>query len=219
MGRTARVSREQVLEAAREAFVDRGYEGTTLATIAGRVGVSPAALLRHARTKRDLFVACMKPDQDDMLPLGFLEPLSGAEDPAPVLRRVAETMVPFLEDKLRATMARFVYFKAVGGVGRVPLPFDPDVRPTPPQRNLRLLEEYFRRAVRHGRLRVSNPRAASLAFLATIHSYVFMQAVLQVLEKPLPLGEYVDTVLEVWTRGAIAPAAKGPRARGSGEKP
>jgi hypothetical protein len=114
-------------------------------------------------------------------------------------------MVPFLEEKLRATVARFVYFKAIAGVGKVPLPFDPGVRPTPPQRNLRLLEDYFRRAARQGRLRVSNPRAAALSFLATIHSYVFMQAVMHVLEKPLPLPEYVDTVLEIWTRGAIAP--------------
>jgi AcrR family transcriptional regulator len=212
MGRTARVSREQVLEAARETFVDRGFEGATLAAIAAKVGVSPAALLRHARSKKELFVACMGPERDDMLPLGFLEQASGEEDPVGVLRRVAETMVPFLEQKLRATMARFVYFKAVGGVGKVPLPFDPGVRPTPPQRNLRLLEGYFVRAVRHGRLRVSNPRAAALAFLATVHSYVFMQTVLQVLENPLPLSEYVDEVLEIWTRGAIAPPPKEKRA-------
>jgi AcrR family transcriptional regulator len=204
MGRTARVSRDQVLDAARETFVDRGFEGATLAAIAAKVGVSPAALLRHARTKRDLFVACMGPEGDDLLPLGFLDQESGAGDPAAVLRRVAETMVPFLKEKLRATVARFVYFKAVAGVGRIPLPFDPQVRPTPPQRNLRFLEAYFQRAVRHGRLRVSNPRAAALSFLATVHSYVFMQEVMHVLEKPLPLSEYLDTVLEVWTRGAIA---------------
>jgi AcrR family transcriptional regulator len=220
MGRTARVTREQVLAAARETFVDRGYEGATLAAIAAKVGVSPAALLRHARTKRDLFVACMGPaDRDDLLPLGFLAHATGEEDPSAVLRRVAETMVPFLEEKLRATMAQFVYFKSVGGVGRVPLPFDPGVRPTPPQRNLKLLEDYFRRSARHGRLRVSNPRAAALAFLATVHSYVFMQAVLQVLEEPLPLSEYVDTVLEVWKHGAIARPSKAPRAiRSGGER-
>lgn len=208
MGRTARVSREQVLDAARETFVDRGFEGATLAAIAAKIGVSPAALLRHARNKRELFVACMGPERDDLLPLGFLDQESGAEDPGPVLRRVAETMVPFLKEKLRATMARFVYFKAVAGVGRIPLPFDPQVRPTPPQRNLGLLEAYFQRAVRHGRLRVSNPRAAALSFLATIHSYVFMQEVMRVLEKPLPLSEYLDTVIEVWTRGAIAARGK-----------
>ena len=217
MGRTPLVTREQVLSAARETFVERGYEGSTLSAIGARLGVSAAALLRHAPTKRDLFLACMGgSDKDDMLPLAFLEQESGEGDPAAVLRRVAETMVPFLEEKLRATMARFVYFKAVSGVGKVPLPFDPGVRPTPPQRNLKFLEGFFLRAVRHGRLRVSNPRAAALSFLATIHSFVFMQAVLQVLEKPLPLPEYVDTVLEVWTHGAIAPAAKKPRASRSG---
>jgi AcrR family transcriptional regulator len=216
MGRTARVTREQVLNAARETFVDRGFEGATLAAIAAKVGVSPAALLRHARTKKDLFVACMGPERDDMLPLGFLAQASGDEDPEVVLRRVAETMVPFLQEKLRATLARFIHFKAVAGVGKVPLPFDPGVRPTPPQRNLRLLVDYFARAVGRGRLRVSNPRAAALAFLATIHSYVFMQTVLHVLEEPLPLSEYVDAVLEVWTRGAIETPAKKTRAVRSG---
>ena len=217
MGRTPRVTRDQVLSAARETFVDRGYEGATLSAIGARLGVSAAALLRHAPTKRDLFVACMgSGERDDLLPLAFLEQASGEEDPAGVLRRVAETMVPFLEEKLRGTMARFVYFKTVDGVGKVPLPFDPGLRPTPPQRNLKFLVDYFQRAVRHGRLRLSNPRAAALSFLATIHSYVFMQAVMQVLEKPLPLSEYVDTVLEVWTRGAIAPSAKKARAILSG---
>ena len=130
MGRTALESRaNRCCDAARETFVDRGYDGATLAAIAAKVGVSPAALLRHARTKQDLFVACMGAERDDMLPLAFLEQVSGGEDPAVVLRRVAETMVPFLEEKLRATMARFVYFKSVGGVGRVPLPFDPGRAP------------------------------------------------------------------------------------------
>src|SRR3954470_14714779 len=119
MGRTARVTRDQVMEAARETFVDRGFEGATLAAIAAKVNVSPAALLRHAPTKRDLFLACMgAADQDAMLPLAFLERASGAEDPAGVLRRVAETMVPFLEEKLRMTVARFVYFKALPGIGK-----------------------------------------------------------------------------------------------------
>jgi len=38
MGRPARVTRGQVLQAARDAFAARGYDGTTLATIAARLG-------------------------------------------------------------------------------------------------------------------------------------------------------------------------------------
>ncbi len=209
MGRTARVTREQVLAAARETFVERGYEGATLADIGARLSVSPAALLRHAANKRELFLASMTPAEPDMTPLVFLEELDGSEDPRKVLRRVAETMVPFLEARIRQIVARWVYFKTIPGIGRVPLPFDPSARPTPPQKNLRFLEDYMRRAARRGRLAISNPRAAAFAFFATVHSFVFLQHVVEALEEPMPLDEYLETVLAIWTRGAVAPAVKG----------
>ena len=91
----------------------------------------------------------------------------------------------------------------------IPLPFDPEAKPTPPQRNLRFLEGWFRRAIRKGRLRVKNPAAAAFAFLSTIHSFVFLQQVVQALETPMELGEYLDAVLDVWTRGAIVAAPRG----------
>lgn len=204
MGRTARVQRKDVLAAARETFVERGYEGARLSDIAARLGVSPAALLRHAPTKRDLFLACMGEAEPEAMPFEFLGKLDGTEDPKRVLRQAAEALVPFLEAKMRQTVARWVYFKTVAGVGRLPLPFDPAQRPTPPQKNLKYLEDYLRRAARRGRVRLRDPQAAALAFLATIHSYVFLQHVMEILEEPMPLEKYLDTVLDVWTRGAIA---------------
>ena len=208
MGRTARVNREQVLSAARETFVERGYEGATLADIAGRIGVSAAALLRHAPTKRDLFLACMGESEPEAMPFEFLEDMDGSEDPRRVLRRAAQMLVPFLEAKIRQTVARWVYFKTIPGIGPMPLPFDPASRPTPPQKNLKYLEDYMRRAKRRGTLRLTDPRAAAMAFLATLHSYVFLQHVIEVLEKPMPLEDYLDTVLEIWTRGAIVTERK-----------
>jgi AcrR family transcriptional regulator len=207
MGRTARVSRTDVLAAARETFVERGYEGARLSDIASRLGVSAAALLRHAPTKRDLFVAAMGETQPEPMPFEFLERCDGTEDPALVLRRAAEALVPFLETKLKQTVARFLYFKNVPGVGRLPLPFDPAARPTPPQKNLAHLEGYLRRAVRRGRLRLRDPRAAAMVFLATIHSYVFLQRVVEILEEPMPLERYLDTVFDIWA-GGTAPTRR-----------
>ncbi len=203
MGRSARVTREQVLAAAREAFVERGYEGATLAAIGARLQVSPAAVLRHAPSKQALFLAAMGQAEIETAPLGFLDRLDGSEDPRGVLRRAAETLVPFLESRIAEVVARWVYFKRVPGVGPLPLPFDPAARPTPPQRTLRSLEEYLRHARRKGRVRVRDCRAAALSFLATLHSYVFLRHVMDVPEEPMALARYLDTVLEVWTRGAI----------------
>ena len=218
MGRNPRVTRDQVLAAARETFVEHGFAGTTLAEIGSRLSVSPAALLRHAPTKEALFLAAMGQPEPDLLPLEFLEEYDGTEDPRAVLRRVGEVFIPFLETRIRGLVARWVYFKRVPGVGRIPLPFDPSQRPTPPQRNFRFLEDYLRRAGRRGRIRVEDPRAAALAFLATLHSYVFMQQVMQILEEPLPVADYLDTVVDVWTDGIVAGAARGEPRRAAGKR-
>jgi AcrR family transcriptional regulator len=164
--------------------------------------------LRHAPTKEALFIAAMGQAQPTRTPLEYLDAVDGSEDPGRVLRRAAEVLVPFLESKLRESVARWVYFKRVPGIGMLPLPFDPEIRPTPPQETLRCLEDYMRRAVRRGKLRLRDPKAGALVFLATVHSYIFLHRVMGVPEKPMPLGQYLDTVLDVWTRGAIASRRK-----------
>ena len=209
MGRTARVTREQVLSAARSAFLERGFDGTTLADISGRLGVSPAALLRHAPTKQALFTAAMGATPGpEMLPLGFLREVPANAEPAGVLRQVGHALVPFIQAKLKENLGHFVHLRMVPGIGRLPLPFDPDARPTPPQRNLQLLADYFRRARRAGRLRVRDPLAAAFAFVASLQSFVILQEVIPILEEPMPLETYLDTVIDIWKRGAIAPLTR-----------
>src|SRR5437867_174793 len=112
MGRPARVTRTQVLKAAREAFAAGGYDGTTLATIAARLGLSPAALLRHAPSKAALFAAAM------------------AEPPA------------------------------------------------------------------------------AMAFIGNLNAYVFFHRVVPLVDPPLPLDRYIDTLLDIWSRGALAAPRK-----------
>ncbi len=198
-----------MLAAARDAFVRGGYEGTTLSEISARLGVSPAALLRHAPTKQALFTAAMgETPGPEMLPLGFLADVRGDADPAVILRQVANAFVPFIAAKLHESLGRWVHFKKVPGLGRLPLPFDPEAHPTPPQRNLKLLEDYLRRARRAGRVRLRNPRAAAVAFAASLHSFVILQEVVQALEEPLLLEEYLDTLIDVWKTGAIATGKK-----------
>src|SRR5512144_966682 len=89
MGRPARVSRDAVLRAARDAFAERGFDGTTLTDISSRVGLSPAAILRHAPTKEALFSAAMSNPVDEAPRLEFVAEAGGDADPADVLRQVA----------------------------------------------------------------------------------------------------------------------------------
>src|SRR5438128_291224 len=139
MGRRARVSREEVLDAARDAFSERGYEGTTLAAIGGRVGLSPAALLRHAPSKEALFQEAMRPPVAvaESLPMEFLRHVPAEADPGPVLRRLAESFVPFFERRIGADLACYHY--AFGGV-----PADPRLASLR-RRGLNAVTEYLKR--------------------------------------------------------------------------
>jgi AcrR family transcriptional regulator len=208
MGRRPKVTRDEVLGAARAAFAERGFEATTLAAIAARLDVSPAALLRHAPTKEALFAAAMRAGEGEIRPpVEFLMELTGEEDPRQALERLARAMVPFLEQKLDETVASWMRSKVriekIEDI-RLRLPFDPSQSPTPPQRVLALLEEYLRRAVAAGRLTLSDPRAAALAYLGSLHSYVTLHRMVRICDPPFPFERYLRTLLELWAQGAMA---------------
>jgi len=205
MGRTARVRREDVLVAARAGFLEGGYAGTTLAQIAARLGISPAAVLRHAPTKQALFDQAMGlPAERDLHPLAYLEKVDGAAEPRAVLRRVGEVFIPFIQQRLREVVAMYLHGRA--RAGPIPLPFDPNQRPTPPQRNLRSLAAYLRRARRARRIRIEDPYAAAAAFLGALHSFVFLSEVAGAFEEDVSMDRFLDTVLAVWMHGVAGEA-------------
>jgi AcrR family transcriptional regulator len=60
----ARRTRGAILDAARDCFSRSGLADTTVADIAARAGLSPAALYVHFRNKRQLFDSLRRPDLD-----------------------------------------------------------------------------------------------------------------------------------------------------------
>jgi AcrR family transcriptional regulator len=207
MGRPARVSREDVLQAAREAFAARGYEGTTLAAIGARVGLSPAAVLRHAPTKETLFEAAMASGRGEAEPLVALFSELDPRAPAKSLRRLAKSWVPFFEAKLGENIARWQR----GATGRetsvLRLPFDPRSGEAPPRRFLNLLEKFLIRSREAGTFRGNDARAAALAFMGSMQAYVFLHKIVG-LQPAIPLSRYVDTVIAIWTEGALTRGRK-----------
>lgn len=203
MGRPARVTREQVLGEARRAFSERGFDGTTLADIGARLGVSPAALLRHAPSKRALFALAIESEAaGEALPTDFLASIPLSEDPARALRRLAREFIPFIEQKIGENIARFLEKSTEEEARTIRLPFDPRRKSSPPIRAVRALEAYFRRARAGGKISLRQPRAGALAFLGCLQSYVFFHRVLRI-APAVPLDTYLDTVMDLWRRGAL----------------
>lgn len=54
-------TKKKIIQEARKLFAERGYNGATTAEIARRVEVSEAALYKHFKGKKDIFLACITP--------------------------------------------------------------------------------------------------------------------------------------------------------------
>lgn len=87
-------TRTQILDAARNRFVEHGFDKTSLREVADDVGVTKAALYYHFPSKEDLLVALLEPLNE--AGLDFVDKLTG-DDPA----RWAEGIAAFIDWMLR----------------------------------------------------------------------------------------------------------------------
>ena len=211
MGRPPRITRDQILEAARAAFAERGFAAATLAGIAAELKVTPAAILRHFRTKQELFTTAMSSRALVIPPfVDELARVDAATDPRLVLRRFAEQFVPFVSTMIRPAIA--VQMHEASRQTTLVVPFDTHDEDTPPRRVLGVAAAYFRRAIEAGVVRRADPRALALLFLGQLQSYVFIHHILGV-TPGYPLESYLDALIDLWTGGALAPKTKRARPR------
>ncbi|HPV80284.1 MAG TPA: TetR family transcriptional regulator [Dermatophilaceae bacterium] len=75
-------TRQQILDAARELFAERGYAGTSMRAIGAAAGVDPALVHHYFGTKEELFRAVLDVPVDPEVLLRQIGGASGAETPA-----------------------------------------------------------------------------------------------------------------------------------------
>ena len=95
MGRARTVEDEDILEAARLAFLDRGQLATTR-EIADAAGISQAVLYQRFGSKDDLFFAAMAPPPPDLEDL-LGDPPRSAEDTEAYLADLADRLYRYFE--------------------------------------------------------------------------------------------------------------------------
>ena len=92
--RTGVRRREQIIDAATAVFVEYGYAGGSVRTIADRVGVSPASLLQHFGSKEGLLMAVLE-DWDRHTVEARLTDVTGLD----YFRRLPEVMGAHLSNR------------------------------------------------------------------------------------------------------------------------
>ncbi|GGX31845.1 TetR/AcrR family transcriptional regulator [Streptomyces chartreusis] len=95
-----RAAREQqVLAAATEEFGRHGYEATTVAAIATRVGVTKPLLHQYFGSKQDLYLACLDPVGERLLGAVRTAMAEPAADAPPTSLRVLAALFTALEGR------------------------------------------------------------------------------------------------------------------------
>lgn len=189
--------REAFVAAARAAFFQNGYAGTTMSAISAQVGGSKTTLWTYFPSKQDLFTAVV----DDIVEhygCALSVELSPDLPVAEVLEHFAAAMLSTMLSPPIINLHRVV----TGEVGRFPelgrLFYERG-----PKRGKALLGDYMARVMAQGRLRDGDPALASRQFAAMCQSHSFQLALFGI-EAPSPdmvardITAAVDSFLRAW---------------------
>ncbi|MPY66605.1 TetR/AcrR family transcriptional regulator [Deinococcus sp. SDU3-2] len=167
MARPRSVSDEQIVEAARAVFLERGV-GATTAEIARRVGVAEGTLFTRYATKADLFEAAV--GLHDVTP--WRDDLPGRVGTGRVRDHLEHVARRFLEDAARV-VPRLTLMLSQGHA--------PDHNPLlrrigdPVRRDLDALAAYLRAEMALGRVRPQDAGVAASALLGALTQHVYRE--------------------------------------------
>lgn len=200
MARPTTISDEQILEAARAVFLERGVAATT-AEVARRAGVAEGTIFKRFVSKGDLFRAAMSLELADPEWLRTLIGAREGDDAREVLFQVGMQAVAFFRRLMPLMMMQWSSGKRFGIPEQL---LGPN---SPPLRALAALAAFVEREMVAGRMRRHVPEVVARMFLGSIQSYVFFELLLRAQRRmAMPVEEYLRGLIDViWT--GVAPAA------------
>jgi AcrR family transcriptional regulator len=158
MARTATITDQQIIEAAREVFLEFGF-GAPSSEIARRAGVSEGTIFKRFRTKEDLFIAAVGLPDGEMW-FEKAETLIGQGD----LRQNLIELSLEMFNAAREVMPRI--FMVISR-GNAPMNH-PNGTDSPMNRAMDTLTRLFAAEIRLGRMRQINPEIAALMLLGAL---------------------------------------------------
>ena len=181
MSRPATIRDQDLLIAAREVFIARGFQATT-AEVAQHAGVSEGTLFKRFGSKAGLFHACMHVSPESAPWLRRLDGELCAEPPRPVHDVLLDTgreVLEFYRLIVPTLMMRWSNPGADGPAGGDQVDLsgpDPDARlEPPPLMAARRMAEWFAAEMARGRLRALAPEVPARMFLGTLFNYAFLE--------------------------------------------
>jgi AcrR family transcriptional regulator len=212
MARPVTITNEQILDAAREVFLEKGIRATT-AEVARRAGIAEGSIFNRFKTKEELFSESMR-----LLEPAWVTALSKKaerEDVREALLEIGEEIAAFFRTIIPLMMMAW----SNAGTG-----MPPHLRGDnpPPVRALKGIAAFFEAHMRAGRIRRHDPEILARVFLGSLQAYCFFEILLGSSGGGLPLKTYLKGQVNLLWRG-LAPSeeartVKKPRSRATPER-
>ncbi len=158
MARTATITTEQILEAARAVFLEQGVNATTV-EVANRAGISSASIFKRYPTKEALLFAAMSQMPYERVWTSELEAQLGHGDPKADLLLIAQRIASYTAE----LVPRMMLMRSLGqqaGESSIGLPRPPRV-----EHDFAAMTAYFAREMAHGRITRGDPTVPALALM------------------------------------------------------
>lgn len=202
----ARAKKAQILAAARELFLERGFAGTSTDAISSAAGVSKETLYRHFSNKETLLAECLKSlvldlAMDDLLVAGGSGPIGSRHELRAALLELADGVVERLMQPdylglMRMVISETPRLPQLGEVYRSAVP------ETATRRFIKILE----RAKEGKSASVADAEAAARMFIGPLLTYVIGNGLL-VGEGPIhrPPVDRVEAIVDLYMQAITTP--------------
>jgi AcrR family transcriptional regulator len=195
-GRPTSIPEDDILDAARDAFLARGIDATT-ADIAERAGISESIIFYRYKTKEALFMAVV--ERLVVVPpvLETIHERVGDGDIAETMFEIGAAMIAAMDQVLPFMM---IAWSSPSRLGMVCAHFR---QPNPAHvRTIKLLAGYFEAEARAGRLHPVDPEILARGFLGGIIDYVMQQHLHGAHSLPLPTTTFLRGFVHILLDGA-----------------
>ena len=192
---SADARRAQILREAAQLFGSHGFNGTTTRDVAGRVGITEAALYRYFPSKEAMYQAIL---DERMAAPDLLQPLEAvaeAGDDRAVFAGLALTLLRSVEED--PSILRLVLYSALEG-HQLARPFQEGRI-----RRLReFLERHIERRIRDGAFRAIDPLLGARAFIGMVVDHLIVREVFgQRDQYPQPPEAVAEAFVSIFLEG------------------
>lgn len=192
MPRPTVIKDEQILAAARQVFLERGF-GAGTAEVARRAGIAEGSIFNRFKTKAELFQAAMQHDIEEPPFFHTMDERAGKGALRENLVAIGLEGITFLRGIVPLVM---MLWSNPGPSGVPALLASPD---SPPIRVLQRLTHFFAAEIKLGRLAAGNPEILARIFLGSLQNFVFIEIVRAI--PVAPAEPYVRALVDVLWRG------------------